>query len=132
MSAAEKPPSTIKALATLIVFGCFLSWCLIPRSTPTIETTVMSRGEQGYLRMPGVNSVPVAIDPASHDRLNTISAARDEHGMSQLVDSGRVMIVSSGTRVLVIAPGLFTSEVRILDGPHQGKSGIVSSEWVTK
>ena len=74
--------------------------------------------------------VPVAISATAEARLTRLANAKDAIGFRQMFLSGQAFAVQSGTDVLVIDRGFLTSEVRILAGPHAGKSGFVPSDFL--
>ena len=51
----------------------------------------------------------------------------DSYGIRLLVQSGRIAVVESGTRVRVLDIGFFTHEVRNLEGRYEG-----ARVWVLK
>jgi hypothetical protein len=91
-----------------------------------------NRGELGVLKVDEQAFVWVAIDERSQDELNAMCSARNEAGVRQMIALGRVMVCQWGTTVTVVAPGFFTTTVRMMDGPYTGRTGIVPSEWVRK
>jgi hypothetical protein len=132
-----KSPSCLSGCLGL-VFLCFLAWCLISGLagllSPPPDTKKSERrpghGETGVIYIPGHDDVDVAIDAKAHDEWISAAVAKDEAGITELILSGRVLIMPARTRVLVLAPGVLSTEVRILDGPYAGRKGITSSEWV--
>lgn len=89
----------------------------------------VSIGESGHLSV-GNSTVFVAVDEEAFDELVDAAVAKDEYGFQDLMLSGRVFAVSDGTSVRVLDLGLFKTRVRILEGPMEGESGWVPSEWV--
>ena len=87
-------------------------------------------GKDTRLFVKGLTSIPVAIDQSALDAYGKFAVARDRYGPQELILSGRIFTVSNGTRARVIERNLATTEVRIMDGPHQGKRGLVPYEWV--
>jgi hypothetical protein len=61
-------------------------------------------------------------------RLTTLSLAKDYDGINELVSQGKVILISAGTRAIVIDPGILATEVRIKSGPYSGRSGFVPAE----
>lgn len=92
----------------------------------------LRKGDTGYVEVPGESDVWLSVDEQTADRLTQLSTARDEAGIRQLMAAGRVLVVPAKTKVRVLAPGLLTTEVRILEGTHEGKSGLIPSEWVLR
>ncbi|MBD3675517.1 MAG: hypothetical protein HUJ26_18545 [Planctomycetaceae bacterium] len=74
----------------------------------------------------------VAINEEAHDRLMELSLAEDYVGIEQLIDAGLVWTVPNGTKCKVISPGVFTYEVRLMEGEYYGVAGIVNSERVAR
>lgn len=90
-----------------------------------------SQGEQARLSN-NADRVSVAADSAAFDALSNAFSAKDTVGFTSLIIAGRVFQVSPDTKVLVLDPGFLTTEVRILEGKHAGKSGLVPAEWVKR
>jgi hypothetical protein len=92
-------------------------------------------GAAGIL-IAGTNAtIPVSATLFDMDTLIKSAIANDDYGMRKLVKSGSVMVVPSGTSVLVIddAGGFLfapSRKVRILEGKYKGESGWVPVEWV--
>lgn len=56
--------------------------------------------------------------------------AKDSIGILNLVNAKLAFIVQSGTKARIIDKGFLTSEVRILEGNHFGRSGFLPSEFL--
>lgn len=87
-------------------------------------------GDEGILSSGGSGDLPCGIDQAAHDRLYKLVLAKDGTGLAGLVSAGRVIRLSEGTRIKVIEPGIFSYEIRVLNGPHAGRSCLASSDWI--
>lgn len=74
----------------------------------------------------------VASTSAALDRVIELSVARDADGLSQMESAGRIFLVSDGTKARVINGGFLSSEVRIIEGIHSGRSGWVQNEFLAK
>jgi transposase-like protein len=88
-----------------------------------------SIGDEAVLDMGGL-AVWVAKTKADNSRLTQLCVAQDQLGIAEMLFDGRVMSVEVGTLVKVIDLGLFTTEIRILEGKHAGRSGFLPSEFV--
>lgn len=90
-------------------------------------------GDECVLLIPNSNEpVAVSVDRAAYDALFKALAAKDDIGFAQLVQSGQVLMIPSGTRVKLIDAGVMSHTVRILEGDHFGESGWVPVEFVKK
>lgn len=78
----------------------------------------------------GMEDAPIATSEDSFDRWIKAKAAKDTHGMAQLMLTGSIFLVKNGTRVLVIDSATFKTKVRILGGNQTGRSGWVPYEYV--
>ena len=58
--------------------------------------------------------------------------SKDTIGLTQLVQSGQVHEVHSGTRAKVLFSGFTRHEVRLMDGPSAGVAGWVGREFVQR
>ncbi len=78
----------------------------------------------------GGSIVFVSMNDGVNTRLTKLCIANDDIGVRNLVANGLVYAVPSGTKARVIQTGFTTFEVRILDGTHAEKAGIVAAEFV--
>jgi hypothetical protein len=85
-------------------------------------------GEDGHLADHGQ---PIVVAPQLSDLEAAIHAydVRDNVGIRDIAQSGRVFVVPSGTRVHVLSAAVGRWQVRILDGDHMGQS--VWATWET-
>ena len=91
-----------------------------------------STGEVTTISVPDGGDVPVAVSQKAYDRFAKLSGANDREGAEQMGAMGLLWLLSSGTRVRVISPGIMSSEVRVLDGPRAGHSCILAAEFVDR
>ena len=89
-------------------------------------------GENGVLRSGDGSEVPVAANQGIYERLQDLADVNDVVGIKQLMGTGNIWLVNSGTRVHVIDTHWMRFEVRILDGNRAGRSGFVKREFVWK
>jgi hypothetical protein len=87
-------------------------------------------GEDGFLRSRGGGPLPVAVDEEAWQAMSDAVVAGDDYGMAELVATGRVLAVDSGTRVRVIDRALYRTKIRVLEGKHTGRGGWVAYEFV--
>jgi hypothetical protein len=92
----------------------------------------LSAGDTAIIAIPNSNEVWVSVDMETRGRLDKLIAAKDTDGVAQLLAAGRVLMMPARTRVRILDPGIFTTEVRILNGPHAGRSGFISTDWVSR
>ncbi len=74
----------------------------------------------------------LAIDETAWDAMFEAIKAKDTTGLSQLVQSGQVHVVRSGTRARVLFSGFTRHEVRLIEGPSEGVAGWVVREFVQR
>jgi hypothetical protein len=96
------------------------------------QSGVLRKGEQGYIEVEGEDVVWVAISEKAFDELNSFSSAKNAAAIMQMIQQGRVLVCAKGTKVSVIDPGFFSTTVRMLNGTHAGKEGIVPNEFLHK
>ena len=105
------------------LFGLLVSGCL-DKSSPTqpgYKEAVLDNGS--------VNT-PLALSEAAFDELNRAAGRKDVKAFGAVFLRGDAVEVANGTRVQVIDGWLASRKVRILDGPHKGKTGWVAYEQV--
>ena len=96
------------------------------------EESFIKAGATLRLSVDGKAPVPVSIDSATHERVLKLMAAGDTVGLTQLALNGKLTVVKDGTKAKLIDVGIFTTEVRIVDGQSAGRSGIVKTVWIKK
>lgn len=99
---------------------------------PTGQGSVLRNGDTGYIAAGDESRVWVAIDEAADRELNSYSRPRNAAAVEQMIRQGRVLDCRRRTKVSVVSAGIATTTVRMMEGDHEGKSGIVPSEWVHK
>jgi uncharacterized protein DUF4339 len=69
-----------------------------------------------------------ASDYESYKRVTRLSVAGDAQGIGQMEANGNVSVITGNPHVRIVTPGIFSSEVRIMDGPNAGKMVTVDNE----
>lgn len=98
-------------------------------SSYTPSKPVLSTGDIVTLSS-GAKKVILATDTDSLSRLTQLSNAGDTEGALGLVLAGRAFLVDSDVQARIIDTGIFSSEVRILEGDQYGKSGWLPVEFI--
>lgn len=101
-----------------------------PKEKPA--PTSLGIGEEGQIRSRTGNDVAGATDKLAYDQFTKFSTAKDVAGANQLMRSGKIVALRPGTRLLLVRPGIFYEEVRILSGPNTGKLLLVDTENVVR
>ena len=92
--------------------------------------STLARGREAVLSSGGGSAIAVAVDAEAMDLLTRSATAGDRAGYQSVFLAGRAFAVDQNTKVLVLDPGILTTEVRIMDGSFAGRSGLVPAEWV--
>lgn len=104
----------------------------VPLSSPQDSANpAPEMGKEAFLKTPKGAPVPLAATKEDLARLVTYTAAKDEFGIGEMIESGKIWFVPSGTKCLLIDPGIFQHEVRITSGDSRGRSGWVPNEFVS-
>ena len=116
--------------AACLLFICAGIWILLasPSGNGSSRSTSLTIGDKAILYDDQGIALLVAVDYQSLEALIDALAADDDYGASELLLTGRLFSVDSGTRVLVTDLALFTTEVRILEGPYEGRKVWVVDE----
>lgn len=106
-----------------------------PAAHSTVESRTVRKGRPNVGQIAVIHDgdggdVLVAVDEASHSRLIELAAAMDKQGILQMILRGKVFMVKGGTQARVLQTGFRTYEIRVTEGPQDGKGGIVSREFV--
>lgn len=122
-----KSGPTPAAKGCLVVLGLFVLLVMaMPDRPPSKSKSDPVSGysmKVGEVVAPKTDGVPLAVDDEAWDSMSEVLRARDEVGFKQLVQSGRVVLVSKGQDLKVLDTGLDSVKVRVLGGPSAGKSG---------
>lgn len=94
-------------------------------------TDKVSVGDEGCLYSGGELTV-VCLSEKSLDQWLSARRAKDEMGQLYLINSGDVIAVKSGTKVLVLERKTFTTKIRIKEGDDAGIAGWVMMGNVKK
>ncbi len=89
-----------------------------------------SVGDEGVLKTAKDESVFVCATRADFDALGEAVLANDRIGLSMLLASGSMWEAPAGTRCLILDTGFTWTKVRILEGDHAPRTGIVPVEHV--
>lgn len=103
------------------------------RTAAAYANDAPDRGREGVLRAGGAESIVLGADLEALNELARAREANDETGMKLLLLSGRIMLVPSGTRALVIDTDgwvIVDYKVRLLDSVLAGRAGWVRREWI--
>lgn len=115
------------------LFGTIVEQCSGGSSTPTSSapssTSSTGVGEDVTLVVSS-GEIPVAPSKEAYDRVFDLLIANDFLGVGQMEAAGQIFTVASGTRAKVIGRAFEAREVRIMSGPHTGRSGWVSTSLV--
>jgi hypothetical protein len=119
--------------------SCSSSFAPPPTTAPVTTTqpasTTIHTGDNVTLDDGGSSGITlVAATKADLDALIQSSIANDTIGFHQMLAAGRVWAVDDGTKALVLATGMFSTQVRILStsSPSYGMSGWVPFESCKK
>ena len=138
--ARQDDPRSTLLLTVAVLIAVFVSCSSGGDSEPedynsTPVPISVRRGDEAVLSWdtPG-GSGPfwLAANEEAFDQMTDASVARDVVGMSQLVAQGRIFPVSLGTRVLVLDPGFFKTQVRVMEGEAFGRTGWAPREFVIR
>ena len=102
-----------------------------PDGNDSTRSTVFMAGDEAILRSDDGSPLLAGVDYESLEAAINASVIGDDYAGAQLLATGRLFLVDSGTRVLVTDLELYTTEVRILEGPYQGRKVWVFDEVLT-
>lgn len=116
------------AILLAICAGVWIGLSGPPSGNDSTPSTVLMAGDRAILRSDDGSPLLVGVDYESLEAAINASVIGDDYAGAQLVATGRLFLVDSGTRVLVTDLELYTTEVRILEGPYQGRKVWVFDE----
>ena len=95
-------------------------------STPTV-----SIGDDVILRWADADTGGyLAVDDAAWNAMFEAMNAKDNIGLMQLIEAGRVYVVQSGTSARILDTGFTSYKVRLMDGTSAGVAGWTVREFV--
>ncbi len=102
-----------------------------------MHNTRLSVGDTGILNN---NSNPIdcsgivvlALNKEALDRLTNASAAGDQYGYEEVIDTGNAIILPNCTSVRGVDLTVSATQVRVLEGDHEGVAGWVPFEFAIK
>ncbi len=99
------------------------------------ETPKPKTKTQCIIEIPGDTSggkIPVMPTERGYDELFQAMASENDKAVGVAVQANSGFLVAPGTECTWLDVGIMTNEVRILEGPHTGKSGFLPREWSAK
>jgi hypothetical protein len=72
----------------------------------------------------------VCADEKAQKELYSFINAKNNNAIASLILSGRVFVCDNGTKVTVLESGVFTCRIRVMEGNHIGREGILASEFL--
>ena len=90
------------------------------------------KGWTGYIEVKGENIVWVPISEKAQEEMYSFSRAKNETAIRQMMLQGRILVCAKGTKVTVVDPGTMSTTIRIMEGKHEGETGIVANEELHK
>lgn len=85
---------------------------------------------QCVLRIPGSSSpVPLFPTEEGYDEWGSASAAGDSEAAEVAARANGAFLVEPGTKCSPVDMGFMSSRVRVVNGPHAGRSGWIPNEW---
>ena len=137
---AQPPPVGIVILVLVIFLGgsiwlfrscsSALDSALDFKTSDDTTTPVVSVGDVVKLVWKDNESVSIlgAVDETAYDEIDEAVAAKDQIGQRNLLLTGRVLLIESGTRARILDTGFGKRKVRILDGSYLGRTVWVPTE----
>lgn len=113
-------------LLTLVIFLFFLPAC----GTTTNQSKHLDVGSEAIVQSGDFDDIYLAIDKDAFDKWVNAVNANDKMGVSDLLYSGELFSVPSGTKVLILDISWGAHKVRILEGDKYGKTGWLPSEYL--
>lgn len=136
----KKPLHIVGVLFCVVMVFTFLNDAKHVRNRPIIRADESPR-VQNKVQNRKTNTLTIgseckidegllSIDEKSNSRLTKLLIAEDKVGVAEMVVEGKAFIVPKGTRAKILAFGLLTCEVRVMEGYHFGRSGFLPTEFV--
>ena len=98
----------------------------VPTNEPSAPITMKDGGADVTLTV----TAGVCPTKADFDELTKLALANDTVGGQQMINSGRVLVVSSGTKAKIIETSFTAYRIRIMSGKYAGRDGWVVREAV--
>jgi hypothetical protein len=101
--------------------------------TASIHADVVGIGETGYLKS-DAGQVVAAKTKADYDKYFDAVMANDDYGVGELAMAGRISLVPSGTKILVLGYGSMLegkTEFRIVEGKFAGRRCWTQTDFIS-
>jgi ribosomal protein L40E len=125
---AIKPQTVALVIGLLIIGVAVFGYHEMNATSEPIDTVGYSSEKVGSV-MSGGPTVLLGVSKGAHDKALQALAVKDNYGLGMLVTSGEVFEIKSGTKVKVIDSSLTLYEVRVIEGPQEGRSGWCLREY---
>jgi len=113
-------------LLTLVIALFFLPAC----GTNSSSSQSLEVGDKCIVASDDFDNIYLAVDKDAFDKWVSAVNANDEMGVQDLLYSGKLFYVPSGTKVLILDVSWGAHKVRILEGDKYGKTGWLPSEYL--
>lgn len=142
--------AVVCGLALLACGGCLVAGCIGTSVAPKPDGTSGPPAGSGEGNKPEPQQIRESTYPSigdavvitaevvlgsteeNHKEALKLLRANDEVGLTQMEFQGRLFLVDRGTEGKLLEGGFFTMRVRITTGPHAGKAGYITSDFVKK
>jgi len=123
-----------RMLAVLLVAICAAIWLCSssPGGNDSTRSTMWMVGDKAILHSDDGAPLLVGVDKEALEAAIDASVSGDDYAGTQLLLTGQLFLVDSGTRVLVIDLTLYYTKVRILEGPYAGTAVWVFEDKVRR
>lgn len=105
-----------------------------PVQAPVERTTRPRDGDTVYLLIlahPGRDLI-LARDDASLREMTRLANRGDDRALEGMLADGRLFLVPARTRATVTSAGFLSSTIRILEGTHAGRAGVIVNDHLHK
>lgn len=127
MSVQKKTLQPFKMIAGAVALLVILSMVFSPGSS---RQNRAKSGATAELHRRDGGAVFLCTSSEAREEFTRASVNNDQDGIDQMIRSGKIILVPSGTPCFVVDAGLVTSEVRVTEGRNAGTVGFLSSEYV--
>lgn len=118
----------MRTIYLAVGLALMVAGCHAPLETK--QKHIVHKGETARLVNAGEATVYVAFNKGGSDALVTAIEQKKQADIDALVNSGRAMVLETGTPVKVTAESFNEREVEIVEGPQKSKRGWVPFEWL--
>ncbi|HPI13625.1 MAG TPA: hypothetical protein PK875_01920 [Spirochaetota bacterium] len=126
------PRNEVRKKSRLVIYGAILAFFVLVLICGKGDNDIPAAGEAGILSIGKSGTLLIAVDEKSFDDLSKAASIKNGALLGSLMMKNRLVSVDNDTRIKMIEPGVSKCKVMVTEGPQNGFTGWIASEFVKK